>query len=158
MKTPCEHKQPHTHTTPSAEEWRAGVERAFALAGHRATAPRGAVVDWIAASTAPFTAETLVRALERDYGISSRATIYRTVEWLRSRRWIARVHSDDTQHAYTRLLPGHHHNAVCTQCGTTLLIGGCAIEQVLAPLLAPTGFQVQGHVLELYGVCEQCRE
>jgi Fur family ferric uptake transcriptional regulator len=150
--------RPASYAVSSAQAWRAGVEQAFARAGLRSTAPRGAVIDWIAASTAPFTAETLVRALERDHGISSRATIYRTVEWLRSQGWIARVHSDDTQHTYSRLLPGHHHHVVCTQCGTTLIIGGCAIEQVLAPLLAPTGFHVQGHVLELYGVCRRCRE
>lgn len=145
------------HATLTAEEWLAGVARALQAAGYRNTVPRRAIVAWIAHLTMPFTAETLVDDLEQQQGISSRATIYRLVDWLRAEGWIARLHSDAVEHTYARMLPGHHHHAVCTGCGSTLIIDGCQIEVWLALLVAETTFEVRGHVLELYGLCGSCR-
>jgi Fur family transcriptional regulator, ferric uptake regulator len=153
----CDGDEPHFHPDLPADEWRAQVEHALQVTGHRNTAPRRAVLDWIAAQTGPFTAETLVADLGTHAATPGRATIYRIVDWLRAAGWIARVHSDTHASSYTRLLPGHHHSVVCLRCGLTLMVGGCAVEQLVAPALADTGFEVHGHVLELYGVCGTCR-
>jgi Fur family ferric uptake transcriptional regulator len=133
------------HAMLRAEEWRAGVAQALQAAGYRNTVPPRAIVAWIAHLTAPFTAETLVDDLEQRQSISSRATIYRLIEWLHTEGWIARICSDAAEHTYARMLPGHHHHAVCTRCGSTLIIGGCDIEAWLAPLVAETDFEVHGH-------------
>lgn len=83
--------------------------------------------------------------------------IYRLLEVLRAAGWITRVQSYGEQHTYARLLPGHHHSLICTQCGTTLVIGGCDIEDALAPTIAQTDFEVHGHLLEHYGLGGRCR-
>lgn len=153
----CTPEQPHQHNEAIHDEWREGVLRALHDSGQRSTFPRRAIVDAIAQQARPFSAEELVALLETQAGWSSRATIYRLVEWLRAQGWLARVQRDNEHATYARLLPGHHHTAVCSQCGRTFVIGGCNVEEVLAPLLASAGFDVHGHVLELYGLCDRCR-
>lgn len=149
-----------TSTTPieiNGDVWRTQVEQMLIEQGQRLTVPRVAILGWIAATTVPFTAETLVSELVDRQQIGSRPTVYRTVDWLRSAGWIARVQSDESEHAYARMLPGHYHHAVCTDCGATLVLPGCEALQPLAAALADQGFEVRGHILELFGVCRECR-
>jgi len=137
--------------------WRSRVEQMLIAQGQRLTAPRTAILAWIAQSSAPFTAEMLVAELADQRHASSRPTVYRTVDWLRNMGWIARVQSDGHEHTYARMLPGHYHHAICTDCGTTLVVPGCEALQSLTSLLADEGFEVRGHILELFGVCRVCR-
>jgi Fe2+ or Zn2+ uptake regulation protein len=141
---------------PSAQEWRQGAERALQASGCRTTLSRRTILDWIAQIQTPFTAETLVADLEQR-GCASRPTIYRTIEWLRSAGWIARVQCDVDHHTYARHLPGHYHQVICTACGITQVISGCAIEQLLVPALSGADFEIHCHRLEIYGICGICR-
>ncbi|MBA3471166.1 MAG: transcriptional repressor [Herpetosiphonaceae bacterium] len=151
------HGELSVQTMLETNAWCDGAEQALLVAGHRSTLPRRAVLSWIAQQHGPFTAEVLVRQLESERGESSRATIYRTLDWLRSAGWIARVHSEGAEHAYARVLPGHHHHAVCTRCGVILVVGGCLLEALVGPTLAAIDFEIHSHLLELYGVCSPCR-
>lgn len=137
--------------------WREQVARALVESGQRRTVPRQAILDWMAVAGAPFSAEQVVAALEQQQGISSRSTIYRLIDWLVAQGWLTRIYNTDELHTYVRTQPGHHHMAVCTQCGATQMISDCAIEASIQPVLAATNFEVHGHMLELYGVCGQCR-
>ncbi len=137
--------------------WRERVARALAESGQRRTVPRQAILDWMAAAGAPFSAEQVVVALEQQQGISSRSTIYRLIDWLVAQGWLTRIYNTDDLHTYVRIQPGHHHMAVCTQCGATQVISDCAIEESIQPVLTATNFEVHGHMLELYGLCGQCR-
>lgn len=141
----------------TATTWREQVQTALQQEGQRLTLPRRAILDWIAQTDAPFTAETLVAELVEQQQSSSRPTVYRTVEWLRKTGWIARVQSDGPEHTYARLLPGHYHHAVCTSCGRTLVVPGCEALNSIAGLLEQQGFEVRGHILELFGLCQLCR-
>jgi Fur family ferric uptake transcriptional regulator len=142
---------------PPAADWRYGALAAVQQRQQRATPARALVVDYIAALERPFTAEELVAELAERQQRSGRATVYRTLDWLRDAGWITRVQGDGEQHAYTRLMPGHHHSVVCTLCGATLILGGCDLDAVLAPILAGSGFTIEGHRLELYGTCAHCQ-
>ncbi|NJL34520.1 MAG: hypothetical protein HC893_12490 [Chloroflexaceae bacterium] len=105
----------HASSDQTPATWRHSAEVALRAARLRCTFPRRAILDWIAAATGPFTAEQLVAALEAQHGSSSRATIYRLLDWLQSAGWLTRIYSDGTQHAYARFWPGHHHTAVCVR-------------------------------------------
>jgi len=140
-----------------ATTWRAGVGQALATARSRATTPRREVVDWIAARQAPFTAEDVVADLVQTQHQGSRPTVYRTLEWLRTAGWLARVLSDSSEHAFARTIPGHYHHAVCTNCGVTLLLAGCGALASVNTALAAQGFAIQGHLLEVYGRCATCQ-
>jgi Fur family transcriptional regulator, ferric uptake regulator len=147
------------------EEWRLGVERALSREGYRFTAPRRAILDWIAACGNAFTPETLSEALEARCEPSSRATVYRLINWLHAAGWLTRVHTPGPgspgepgtglQHAYGRALPGHY-SAVCWGCSTVLIVRAGDLAAQIAPALAASGFAVRGHHLELYGLCDGC--
>jgi Fe2+ or Zn2+ uptake regulation protein len=148
----------------SVEDWSERVLAALRADGQRRTAPRLAIIGWIAAQTAPFSAEALTAALAHHPAGVGRATAYRAVDWLRERGWLARVQTEGRPdvpagrlYPYTRTLPGHHHHAVCTRCGATLLLEGCSAIEALTALLARQGFRVQGHILELFGLCARCQ-
>jgi len=157
---PCDDTTPHLHIALAAEQWRSAVEVELEATEQRHTSQRRRVLDRIAAQATPFTAESLVAQLrsagDRAATVLGRATIYRTLEWLRKSGWIARLHRDGDANVYTRLLPGHHHSVVCTRCGAVFILGGCLVEPLVDALLAETNFHVQGHVLEVYGVCASC--
>jgi Fe2+ or Zn2+ uptake regulation protein len=141
----------------SVEDWSKRVLAALRAEGQRLTAPRLAIIGWIGAQHTPFSAEALTAALAHHPAGVGRATAYRAVDWLRERGWLARVQTERGDYTYTRTLPGHHHHAVCTHCGTTLLLEGCSALESLTALLARQGFRVHGHILELFGLCARCQ-
>lgn len=123
----------------------------------RSTAPRRAIIRWIASQRTLFSTEALAAALGRGAESVGRATAYRTVDWLRDNGWLSRIQTEQGNYTYARTLPGHHHHAICTRCGKTLLIKGCSVFDELAELLARQGFAVQGHILEMLGRCQRCQ-
>jgi Fe2+ or Zn2+ uptake regulation protein len=140
----------------SDQTWERLVLSDLHNADFRLTVPRRRIVGWIAARRTPFTAEELAIAVEDGRESVARATVYRTIEWLRGRNWLVRVQHDGSENTYTRVLPGHHHTAVCTACGQTLVLEGCTALDPLTRTLATQGFYVQGHVLEVFGLCAEC--
>jgi Fur family transcriptional regulator, ferric uptake regulator len=152
----CQDEQLHYHSAPSAEAWRRGATAALADLQQRATPARQRLVERIAAIDRPFTAEELVATFVTQAGVTGRATVYRTLDGLRASGWISRIQHDETHVTYTRTLPGHHHTVICRGCGAALLLGGCDLDALLAPVLFGSGFVVEGHHLELYGRCAQC--
>ena len=52
---------------------------------------------------------------------------------------------------------GHHHHVVCTSCGAVQDLDQCAIKDAMRELSDATGYEVEGHWLELYGRCATCR-
>jgi Fe2+ or Zn2+ uptake regulation protein len=141
----------------SVADWSEQVLSALCADGQRLTAPRLAIIGWLAAQTTPFSAEALTVALTHHPAGVGRATAYRAVDWLRERGWLAHVQTERGDYTYARTLPGHHHHAVCTRCGATLLLEGCSALESLTALLARQGFRVQGHILELFGLCARCQ-
>lgn len=141
----------------SVQDWSERVQAALRADSQRMTAPRLAIIEWIAAQERPFSAEALTAALAQHSAGVGRATAYRAVDWLREQGWLARVQTERGDYTYARTLPGHHHHAVCTRCGATLLLEGCSALEVLTAQLAEHGFLVHGHILELFGRCACCR-
>jgi len=50
----------------------------------------------------------------------------------------------------------HHHHFTCTHCGRTVAITMPKIEAALVTLCEREGFEVQGHMIEVSGLCDQC--
>ena len=130
--------------------------------GHRVTEPRRAILERIVQYAQPFTAEQLFKDLGGDTGPIGRATVYRTVELLLHDGWLARVHwsltkeaSDD--HAYVPVEQGHQHHMVCKKCGSVAAFEGCELDSLLGGLARRLNFRVDGHWLEVYGLCQACQ-
>ena len=64
---------------------------------------------------------------------------------------------DDGAPAYRLTSGGHHHHILCSRCGATDDFARCDIQSLLAELGRRTGYEIQTHRLEVYGLCVRCR-
>lgn len=126
-------------------------------AGHRLTAPRMAVVRVLGEAEAWLSPE-LVRQRAQTYcpGIGL-VTVYRTLSLLTELELVRRVHWEDGCHGYAVAGGGHRHNLVCENCHRVVEFPGCDLTPLLDRLEAETGFTVETHLLEVVGLCPQCR-
>jgi Fur family ferric uptake transcriptional regulator len=136
---------------------KASANAALGRAGYRATTARRAVVDLIARREGHFTAADLVEdARSRGLGIG-RATIFRTLDVLADLRAVERLDLPTGEHAYVACEPVHHHHVVCSSCGRSSDADDAGLRAVLRDIERQTGFRIDGHRLELFGLCPACQ-
>ncbi len=124
--------------------------------GYRITQPRVAIVDAILDTPGGFTADWLYDRL-RDVAGIGRATVFRTVDTLAHLGYLRRLHGEDHCSSYIRTTPGHHHHLICTNCRCVVEFDGCTVEALASELGARTQFRIEGHWLELFGLCPDCQ-
>jgi Fur family ferric uptake transcriptional regulator len=129
---------------------------ALQRAGYRLTEPRRAVAQLIADQPGHFSAASLVaEARARRLGIG-RATIFRTLDVLADLGTVERIDLPSGDHAYVSCDPHHHHHVVCSRCGRTAEIEDAGLRTVVREVASRTGFRVDEHRLELFGLCPAC--
>ena len=121
--------------------------------GYRITPSRRAVIASILAQEGHFTADDLV---SRCRG-AGRATVFRTLRLLTDLGVVCRVLMEDGNMRYLVSQRGHHHHLVCSGCGNVQDLDAGAIEDLIRDLSEAAGYEVEGHWLELYGRCAECR-
>ena len=125
-------------------------------AGYRLTAPRRSLASLIAEQDGHFTAADLVaEARARRLGVG-RATVFRTLEVLEGLGAVERLDLPSGDHAYVGCEPAHHHHVVCSRCGRTLEIDDAGLRSVVREVGRQTGFRIDVHRLELFGLCGPC--
>ena len=127
-------------------------------AGYRLTGPRRVVAELITARSGHFTAnDLLAQAQERDLGIG-RATIFRALDLFTELQLLERIDLPNGDHAYVPCLPGyHHHHVICQRCARVTEVPDLGLGEAIAGMERNTGWTVQKHRLELYGLCPQCQ-
>ena len=132
------------------------IVTALDRAGYRLTEPRLSLAALIADQDGHFTAAGLVtaaRARRLDVG---RATIFRTLEVLEAIGAVERLDLPSGEHAYVGCEPAHHHHVICSRCGGTTEIDDAGLRSVVREVARQTGYRVDEHRLELFGVCPAC--
>lgn len=129
-----------------------------ARSGRRLTGARRTVAGLIAARSGLFTAADLVAdAHELGLGIG-RATIFRTLELFGELGVVERLDLPTGEHVYVGCEPRHHHHVVCERCGRTARIDDAGIREVVGDVERSTGYRVDVHRVELFGLCPECRD
>jgi len=146
-----------TYGTIRAMDDATPIETALDRAGYRLTEPRRALATLIADQDGHFTAAELVAiARTRRLGVG-RATVFRTLETLEEIGAIERLDLPTGEHAYVGCEPAHHHHIVCSRCGRSVEIDDAGLRPVVREVARQTGFRVDEHRLELFGLCPTCR-
>jgi Fe2+ or Zn2+ uptake regulation protein len=122
--------------------------------GYRATHPRREVVATVMRQSKPFTAEQVVHLLPE----ISRATVYRTLEIMASVDILSRLLHANGHPAYVVGEPGHRHHLICSRCGYVVAFTSCPVEPVVSELGKSHDFAIQGHNLEVFGLCHNCQQ
>jgi Fur family ferric uptake transcriptional regulator len=133
------------------------VQAALADAGYRRTGARRSIADLIAARNGPFTAADLVEEARARRLRIGRATIFRTLDVLADLHAVERLDLPTGEHAYVACEPVHHHHVVCSACGASRDVDDAGWRSVVRDIERKTGYRIDDHRLELFGLCPACR-
>lgn len=134
------------------------IVNALEEAGYRVTSPRRAVAELIGARRGHFTAdELLTDSRARRLGVT-RATVFRSLEVLAELGLVERLDLPTGEHAFVACDTAHHHHIVCSSCGRTTEVDDNGLEGVAAAVARQSGYRVETHRLELFGLCPACQE
>jgi Fur family ferric uptake transcriptional regulator len=126
-------------------------------AGYRLTQPRRAVAQLVADQDGHFSAADLVAlARSRRLGIG-RATIFRTLDVMSEIGVVERIDLPNGEHAYVGCEPVHHHHVICARCARTTRVEDCGMSVVAREVARRTGYRIDEHRLELFGLCPACQ-
>jgi len=125
--------------------------------GCRLTAPRRAVVEAVIGSSRALTpVEVFEVAREQCPGLGL-VSVYRTLEKLEELGLVQRVHQTRDCQGFIPAGEGHQHLLVCTHCGKAVLFEGDQLDPLFHSISETTGFQIESHWLQVFGLCETCR-
>ncbi len=124
--------------------------------GYRLTGSRRTVVEIIAESKralSPLEVYELARSRDSRLGL---VTVYRTLEKLEELNLIQRVHQPQGCQAFIAAFTGHQHLILCKKCGKVEFFSGEDLEDFFKKIGCQTGYKVEEHWLQLFGVCSDC--
>ena len=127
----------------------------LAEAGYKVTGPRLAVLKAATAHQGAFSVQELEQWLIIRGESPGIASIFRTVRLLCDLNLLQRIHGLDECHRYS-LGVGHGHHLVCTRCGAMERFDNCGMQSIVELLEQRTGFRINAHLVELFGLCPRC--
>ena len=138
---------------PEIDRWLALLEEK----GGRITGPRRAIVDLLVGSERALSPIEVFDQARNQYPKMGLVTVYRTLELLEELRLVERVHQENGCHTYLRAANGHEHLVLCTKCGRAVFFKGDDISQLIQRISHESGYIIQGHWLQLMGLCKKCQ-
>ncbi len=138
----------NTNTAPN-------LKQSFHNLGHRFTSQRESI--WQLFNDAPngYTIPDAADVLKKK-GIGH-ATVYRTVKTLQKLGRLHRVHEKNGEHRFVARHGSHSHMLTCRACDQVVEFESCNLRLLEKLLALETGYRIEGHELELHGLCPQCR-
>jgi Fur family ferric uptake transcriptional regulator len=133
------------------------LELALEASGRRLTQPRRAVAALIDARDGTFSAADLVADARAGKLGVGRATIFRAIELLAEIGALERIDLPTGEHAYLPCGPAHHHHVVCRGCSRSVEIGDLGLGALARDIARRTGYRIDEHRLELFGLCPDCQ-
>ncbi len=122
-------------------------------AGFRVTTGRVAVLELLAQSPTPLATRDILGKVKHVH--LDQATVYRMLTALREKGIVQMVNMEH-DHAHWELA-GHHHHAVCENCGTVIDISKCDLHKLEEDIKKLSGFTtINRHSLEFFGLCTKC--
>jgi Fur family ferric uptake transcriptional regulator len=125
--------------------------------GYRLTVPRRAIVSIVACSPRALDATDIYDQGRVEHPRLGLVTVYRTLEKLEQLGLIQRVHQPHGCNMYLRAPQGHEHLLLCKTCGRMEYFRGDDLSQLIEDTSHRSGYQIQEHWLQLFGLCSSCQ-
>jgi Fur family transcriptional regulator, ferric uptake regulator len=125
--------------------------------GYRITAARRAVVDTVYGSSHALSPIEVYDSARKKYRALGLVTVYRTLEKLEELHLIQRVHQPQGCQAFIAAGIGHQHLLLCKNCGEVAFFEGDDLDALTAAIARKSGYQIQEHWLQLFGLCGKCK-
>jgi Fur family ferric uptake transcriptional regulator/Fur family peroxide stress response transcriptional regulator len=131
------------------------VESMAQARGLKMTPQRRAIIDYMQAADHHPTAEEVLQAVNRKFPMTSRATVYNTLNWLKVEGMIREVF----EAGLVRFDPNteQHHHFVCLNCGKVEDVD-CDLVGTIKVCALPKQQKVEFFEVTLRGVCADCQK
>ena len=129
------------------------LKRLAAVRGLKLTPQRRAIVDYLQTAGYHPTADDVLRAINHRFPMTSRATVYNTLNMLKVEGVVCEVFEDGVSRFDPNLEP--HHHFICERCGGVEDVEWTAIPPV-GEIALPGGQKVQTFAVTLRGLCAAC--
>ena len=127
-------------------------------AGGKRSSKRDLIVNVFLRQEGHLSADDLVDVLRREGHKSSRATVYRTLQWMADAGIARKVDFGDGrtrfEHSYRQ--PRHFH-LICQNCHHSSEFLSSDVEALLEEIAEARGFALAQSVVQIHGRCEECR-
>jgi len=127
-------------------------------AGGRRSGKRDFIVNVFLRQEGHLSADELVDLIRKEDARISRATVYRTLQWMVEAGIASRVDFGEGrfrfEHAYRH--PRHFH-LICKTCNQSFEFLSSDIEALIEEVADARQFAARQSVLQIYGTCEPCR-
>ena len=127
-------------------------------AGSKRSSKRDFIVDVFLRQDGHISADDLVEIIRREDARISRATVYRTLQWMMDAGIARKVDFGEGrfrfEHSYRH--PRHFH-LICKTCNQSSEFLSSDIEALIEEVAAARHFTARQSVLQIYGECEDCR-
>lgn len=124
--------------------------------GVRMTTQRIAILDYLAQAHHPTAEDIYIAIVSKDPHIS-RATVYNNLNKLTDEGYLLELTYGDDASRYDFNI-GKHYHVVCQLCGRVEDLFYPLIEDVESVAEELTGYKVQGHRMEVFGICPNCQD
>lgn len=126
--------------------------------GKKLTRARKAILAILERSSLPITAADVHARLIKGHEAADLVTVYRNLAMLQELGLVNAVEFHEGQMryevSYGRV---HHHHIQCRGCGKIADLMMCPLKKLTQLIEEQTRFSVDGHALEFFGRCPQCR-
>jgi len=126
--------------------------------GFRITPQRLAVLRILAASEDHPTAEQIFEKVKTEFPTTSLATIYKTIALLKGLKEVLELGFPDGSNRYDGNKPFPHPHVICTRCRKIMDPELISLDELKDEISKKTGFRIQYHRLDFFGVCQECQE
>lgn len=130
------------------------IKKKLAAAGIRLTPQRLAIADFLDGNTDHPSAESIFRAVKKQYPTMSLATVYNTLDALKRIDGVRELTIDDSRRRFDPNT-GEHHHLLCRSCGKIVDIH--ARYQLDVPAQLKELFEITGNHVEFFGICLPCK-
>lgn len=126
--------------------------------GKKLTKARKAILAILEESSLPITVADVHERLRKADETVDLVTVYRNVAMLQELGLVNPVGLHEGQMRYEiRYGREHHHHIQCRGCGQIVDLMLCPLKKLTELVERQTRFSVEGHTLEFFGWCPQCR-
>ncbi|MEA3337301.1 MAG: Fur family transcriptional regulator [Chloroflexota bacterium] len=132
------------------------LTNALADNDYRITHARQAIIKCLVQSGGHISADGLATLVRADAPHVGRATVFRTLELLSELGMIRPVYQGTGAAHYVLMDRGSHHHLICCRCHQVIEFDDCLEHEITQALGQRFRFQVQSHLLEVFGLCEAC--
>jgi Fur family peroxide stress response transcriptional regulator len=125
--------------------------------GVRMTPQRHAILSYLYSTMSHPTADEIYKALEGSFPNMSVATVYNNLRVFKEAGLVRELTYGDASSRFDANMMDHYH-VICRSCGKITDFDHPPLLHMEEKAAEATGYQVDSHRMEIYGICPDCQK